>query len=251
MRFNRAPPRKTGGVSPSQFSLTRRHAAGDSVTSPAVAIRINVAVCWKGPPSDGPRDAAAAVATAADVRELDGNTASHATTTSRSAESIARLTTESFSFDDFSGFSFLSLSSTPTQLVPIRISDTRPNPTAAVTEMATGIGFSTFSSKSFISKSSSERSSPLDSSPSIVSKTPDCCGDAFGPLIFSVLPDRANPPLVDLYLANVAPALANPEADARSTDPDPSSTLRRPDSVSEVFDVELALLPDARKALRS
>ena len=93
MRFRRAPPRSTGGVSPSQFSRTRRHAAGESATSPAVATRISVAACWKGPPSPEPPAAAAVAASHASRGGAPGTGASVATTTSRSALSITRRVT--------------------------------------------------------------------------------------------------------------------------------------------------------------
>ena len=81
-----------GGVSPSQFARTRPHAAGESETSPAVATRISVASCWKGPPSPGPPAAAADAASHASRGGTPGRGASAATTTSRSALSIARRT---------------------------------------------------------------------------------------------------------------------------------------------------------------
>ena len=80
-------------MSPSQFSRTRRHAAGESATSPAVATRISVAACWKGPPSPEPPAAAAVAASHASRGGAPGTGASVATTTSRSALSITRRVT--------------------------------------------------------------------------------------------------------------------------------------------------------------
>ena len=62
MRLRRHAPRKLGGASPSHASRTSRHAAGDRATSPRVTRALIALTCCMGPPSEGPRAAAADVA---------------------------------------------------------------------------------------------------------------------------------------------------------------------------------------------
>mmetsp|Transcript_9912 Transcript_9912/g.32772 ORF Transcript_9912/g.32772 Transcript_9912/m.32772 type:complete len:277 (+) Transcript_9912:6982-7812(+) len=228
MRLSRAPPRSPGGVSPSQFFETRRQAVGDTTTSPAVAVRIKRAHCANGPPL---RAAAAAASTGLVFVMLPHETASQCTSTSRSEPRSTRLT-NAFSDSVFSNsvsrrseqaarrkpFPSPSRSrNVPKHVVPTRISETYPNPTAAVTAIVTGNGARWFSSKSVaVSKSSSDETSPSSSEVSNDVESATFCEP----------PCRS-----DLYLASVAPALRNPDRlsgiSTPSTEPEPSSTDRR------------------------